>query len=325
MKRKRTPLHPQIKAITLEKMRTLLPPTWVIHDYGAEYGMDCLIEIFDRTGNNRQFTDTLGEMLYVKLKVAPDFFYAKKKIYPRAQRNVSAEIIDYKDFFEVETASVRMDVAELLAVQAMGPAVPVLLVLFDTTLGRAFFVCLNDYVDKILSTTEPDFAQKDSRIIHIPLTNEILPQESNLLPLRVLGKRAKMYAAFNRFAYQLKEISKINKAITQFNEKIPAQQVIETVKSFACSALKQDIWHFDDYWSPIAWSHQELNELLIEIEKGINPQEMLWFLQSCQQIWSRLDNLSNIYEDLVREWFLPTFLSQLMVCDTNDGLHEVAA
>lgn len=211
-------------------------------------------------------------------------------------------------------ASVKFEVEELLAVQAMGPAVPVLLILIDTSLNRAFFICLNDYVDKVLLATDPFFATKESRVIHVPLTNEILCTESHLMPLRAYGKRAKMYAAFTRFSYQRKEIEKIFKAITYFHEKVLCEQIVETVKAFALATLHQDIWHFYECWRPVMWSHKELDELLVEIDKGIDPSDVVLFLQSCQQIWQRLDNLANIYEDLVREWFMPTFLSRLIVC-----------
>lgn len=324
MKRKRTPLNPIAKSVALKLLRRLLPPAWVVHDYGEDYGMDCLIEIFDQIGNNKKFTDTLGEMLYVKLKVAPNFLYSKKKIYPKPSANPTDNQADSAGFFELDMASIKLEVDELLAVQAMGPAVPVLLVLVDTTMERAFFICLNDYVDKVLLAIDPFFATKDCRIIHIPLVNEILCTESHLMPLRGYGKRAKMYGAFTRFSYQRKEIKKIFKAITCFDEKVLCSQVTDTIRAFALATLKQDIWHFYEYWRPVAWSHQELDELLVELDKGIDPCDLVLFLQSCQQIWQRLDNLANIYEDLVREWFMPTFLSRLIVSPAVEETAHVA-
>lgn len=319
MKRRRTPLNPFAKDVAFTLLKNILPSSWVIHDYGADYGMDCLIEIFDPIGNNRKFTDTLGEMLYIKLKVAPNFLYSKKKVYPKLMPNTQEHLTEQQaGFFEVEMASVKFEVEELLAVQAMRPAVPVLLILIDTSLNRAFFICLNDYVDKVLLATDPFFATKESRVIHVPLTNEILCTESHLMPLRAYGKRAKMYAAFTRFSYQRKEIEKIFKAITYFHEKVLCEQIVETVKAFALATLHQDIWHFYECWRPVMWSHKELDELLVEIDKGIDPSDVVLFLQSCQQIWQRLDNLANIYEDLVREWFMPTFLSRLIVCPDTE-------
>jgi hypothetical protein len=36
-------------------------------------------------------------------------------------------------------------------------------------------------------------------------------------------------------------------------------------------------------------------------------------------IWSRLDNLSRIHEEIVREWFLPTYLSTVLTPDLRDA------
>ena len=150
MKRRRTPLNPFAKDVAFTLLKSILPSSWVIHDYGADYGMDCLIEIFDPVGNNRKFTDTLGEMLYVKLKVAPNFLYSKKKIYPKLMPSTQEHLAEQQTgFFEVEMASIKFEVEELLAVQAMGPAVPVLLILIDTVLNRAFFICLNPHLGSL--------------------------------------------------------------------------------------------------------------------------------------------------------------------------------
>lgn len=77
----------------------------------------------------------------------------------------------------------------------MGIAVPVLLVIADLATQRCSFVCLNDYIDKILIPRFKNYRDKQSRTIHIPIYNEIRT-DHGLVALRWYAKRPKLLAAF---------------------------------------------------------------------------------------------------------------------------------
>ncbi|AVY95270.1 hypothetical protein DAI18_15415 [Microvirgula aerodenitrificans] len=61
----------------------------------------------------------------------------------------------------------------------------------------------------------------------------------------------------------------------------------------------------------MAWSLRELEDVLAAINGGLQPAEIEAFKRFCDEhVWHRLCNLANMYEELVREWFLPTVLAQ---------------
>jgi hypothetical protein len=77
----------------------------------------------------------------------------------------------------------------------MGLAVPVLLMVAIIETKDLFFVCLNDYIDKIILPEDPEYAVKETKTLHIPQSNNL---KSNISPLLFYAKRAKYYGAFSR-------------------------------------------------------------------------------------------------------------------------------
>ncbi|MOA22152.1 hypothetical protein D3C78_1426930 [compost metagenome] len=138
-----------------------------------------------------------------------------------------------------------------------------------------------------------------------------MPRDENLVPLRAYGKRAKMYGAFTRFAFQKKEIERA-RGLANFNTETSAEDDLEMLRVFTESALRQDVWRGHDFWNPMQWSFNELQDVQQNIAVGIEHQDIENFKQYCDEyVWRRLCNLSNMYEELVREWFLPTVLAKL--------------
>jgi hypothetical protein len=70
----------------------------------------------------------------------------------------------------------------------MGIGVPVLLMISDLAAQRCSFVCLNDYIDKILVPCHLDYKSKGSRTINVPVYNEI-GANRGLVALRWYAKR----------------------------------------------------------------------------------------------------------------------------------------
>lgn len=218
---------------------------------------------------------------------------------------------DKNNYVEIEVAKFKLDMSDILTVQSMGIAIPVLLVLVDINTEQAFFVCLNDYIDKVLIPEDPSYASKESKTIYIPTANEILNKENALVALRAYGKRSKMYGAFSLFGYQLKEIQRIQ-GLSAVPQNMAFDDAVDMVKNFVEIALRQDIWSGHDFWKPMKWSHDELLELNKKICAGVKSEDYQYFLEYCSSyIWHRLTNLSNMYEELVREWFLPTSFAML--------------
>ena len=93
---------------------------------------------------------------------------------------------------------------------------------------------------------------------------------------------------------------------------VPLDSAVEMINTFVDIALRQDIWTGHEFWKPIEWSRNELLTLKEKLNKGVKPEDYQEFLTYCSDyIWHRLTNLSNMYEELVREWFMPTYLAML--------------
>jgi Domain of unknown function (DUF4365) len=311
VKRKRRSLN-QIKEDTsYHVFREKLPESWVIHEYGPDYGIDYVVELFDYVDHERTMAETLGENFFVQLKASSSLDYVTKRIYPRGNVEKGKLREERSECFDIEVIKFQLEMSELLTVQSMGIAIPVLLIIVDVTTKRAFFVCLNDYIDKVLVPEDKDYSKKESKTLYIPLKNEILSCDKNLIALRVYGKRAKMYGAFSKFYYQKKEIE-LALGLLNFSAKESVESKIEMMSTFVEAAFRQDIWRGHEFWEPIQQSFNELNDLRSHLEKGIKPEEYQDFLEYCNfYVWHRLANLGNMYEELVREWFMPTFLAQL--------------
>ena len=324
MHKKRRSLNHIKEDISYQVLRDSIPETWVIHTYGQDYGIDCVIELFDYIDDEKNMAETLGEQFFVQLKSSGSIKYSNRQVYPRGNVEKGKLVENKSEFIEIEVAKFQLEMSELLTVQAMGLAIPVLLILVDTNTKRAFFLCLNDYIDKILIPEDSEYSKQASKTLYIPLKNEITRDEDNLVPLRTYGKRSKMYAGFSKFYYQKKEIERAL-GLAQANTDEDIDIKINMVKVFIESAIRLDIWSSHEFWKPIEACHNELTELQQNLNDGINIDEQQYFLEFCNyQIWHRLSNLGNMYEELVREWYLPTFLAQLLSYPDDPAVKEKA-
>ncbi|WP_288841380.1 DUF4365 domain-containing protein [uncultured Deefgea sp.] len=311
MPKKQRSLNQVKEDISVRVLREKLPQAWVVHSYGADYGIDCVVELFDFIDEEKKVAETLGENFFVQLKSSDCIEYSTRKAYGRGNVAKGQLTEDKSSYVEINVAKFQLDMTDILTVQSMGIAIPVLLVLVDTNTKRAFFICLNDYIDKVLIPEDLEYASKKSKTIYIPTANEILDEEDALVSLRAYGKRSKMYGAFSLFNYQQKEIWRIQ-GKTAFAHLVPFEQAIEMINIFVDIALRQDIWAGHEFWQPMEWSHSELLTLKEKLSLGVNPEDHQQFLAYCSDyIWHRLSNLSNMYEELVREWFMPTYLAML--------------
>lgn len=152
----------------------------------------------------------------------------------------------------------------------------------------------------------------------------IVNSEDGLVPLQFYAKRAKLMAAFEKFRYQQHELQYVD------NEGLR-----QRAEHFARILLRFDFWRSCDWWRLIAHLHQALVALSDSGSPSImmlNPEaaskmdldeqgwtdghsgnreyslrELMQF-HEIRQLWDRLANAGNVFEEVCREWFLPTSL-----------------
>lgn len=301
-------------------LRSVLPKEWVLREYRPDYGIDFDVEVFAPTGEFDVF-ETLGEHFFVQLKGIRKADRAERqrvKLYHRGNVAKGPLVEDRSQCVgEMEVIAFDVETEELVTVERMGTALPVLLVLADLEANKCFFVCLNDYIDKLLIPKHPDdYASADSRVVHVPVLND-MSTEVGLTAMRWYAKRAKLYAAFQKFVYQCAELSHA----TSTREFAPL------AKHFAKLLLEGDYWDTTEQWGLISYYGGAVRRFadsgdpgLMRIdgdalEKAVQgdddlEQQLRADLKQQEpiELWRLLAVLPRNYEEICREWFLPTWL-----------------
>jgi hypothetical protein len=285
----------------------------VLREYRPDYGLDFTLEAFkagSKEGENTTTYETLGEHIFIQLKSvsAPEF--RALTIYGRGNVEKANEIQVREDkVADLDTYRFQLEVTELATVERMGIGVPVLLVIADLTAQRCSFVCLNDYIDKILVPRHDDYKSKESRTIHVPVYNEI-GTDRGLVGLRWYAKRPKLLAAFQRFTYQYSELRRVEHGDWRTLAEVFAKRI-----------ATYDFWDDTEMCALIPYDAAGLRRFIdtgqpgfmklpAELPPGFDREEMsLHFAQmDVFELWRQLSLLPKTYEDVWREWFLPTAL-----------------
>lgn len=342
---KRRVLQHVMEDRSIRIVRDLLPDHWVIREYRPDYGIDLLIELFEPV--NATDSATVGETLFVQVKSAEIVNTQLMRV--RRRRNVELGPLreDAAESEEIQVARIRLDTSELVTIQAMGSAIPVLLFLVELSTRRIYFVCLNDLIEKVIIPQDPGYTSKKSKVLHIPLRNCIVADDPlTIRPLETYAKRPKLYSAFQKFAYQKHEMEFVfdayREAGSEERRRECASDLMDLVRHFLAVILRYDFWERVPEWQPIGWSYTELTALReMTIRPGVEndlaalgtyllTEPSLWrdeqwvrsldpasarleFFAHVGRIWERLENLSRMYEEIGREWFLPTSLSEALV------------
>lgn len=305
-------------------LRARLPRHWILRPYRPDYGLDFALEIFANASGSAARSptyETLGEHLFIQLKSSQCIEPRPLTIYGRDNIEKAREVLHKDDLTGVlETARYSIEAPELVTVERMGVGVPVLLVLADLQRQLCYFVCLNDYVDKILVPRHENLASARSRTIHVPVANEIGNPIYGHAALRWYGKRAKLYAAFQRFIFQA----------TELHRAWETDEFLPMARYFGAKIANYDFWNDTEQWPilsfygnaiqrflstgkpgimnrtndamiEVAGSHKELARALAD---DMNRREIL-------DLWRCLSVLPRNYEEVQREWFLPTGLGCL--------------
>lgn len=348
---------------SLVMIRQVLPEQWVIREYRPDYGVDIMIEIFHaNTDSEEGISETLGDWVFAQVKSIKETHIQKRRVYPRD--NVEKVAPSYnrtvksrpEEFLQIDVIPYRMETSELLTIQSFGVAVPVLLLLVTLDTGKIYFVCLNDLIDKCLVHEARSFETQKTKTVHIPLANEISRNKDSLTPLRFIAKRAKMYAAFAKFSYQQHEITYLlrdemlrrdSASFTRRNRqsrRTPQVRIglqdLGTIRQFLQIIKVYDFWQTTDMWKPVPELYasilqtESLLELEIKAEQAVGTAEVETLSPSLileleiSKLWPRLRNLGHMYEEICREWFLPTYLAEitrppnLLTDDSQTSLHD---
>jgi hypothetical protein len=312
---------------SLQFFKRALPEQWVIREYRPDYGIDLAIEVFAEVNGKPTTYEAMGEHFFVQLKSIKTL--SSSRMVARPRRNVlrfpleSQADKDDPDVQELDVLSYRIETKLLNTVQAMGSSTVVLLVVVALDVERLFFVCLNDYIDKVLIPESPGYREQKTISLKIPIKNEIDAKRKNLREIEFLAQRAKHYSAFNLIRYQSHEL----KCAENENDYL----------QFAIHSM--NLLRHLDIWNHPVWPVFRLYKAWMDhLEKGIAALPDLpdtWFLThpylrlkdlesvrllgckswielDIRSLWDGMSGMGRMYEELCRERCLPTYFSEVI-------------
>lgn len=307
-------------------LRSILPKHWVLREYRPDYGLDFALEVFREVpaGKGEESAtrfETLGEHIFIQLKGARKADRRRLKVYSR----MNVEKFVYQEdrghlIGEIETLPFSLETSELVTIQRMSAALPVLLVRADLHAGKCYFACINDYIEKILIPRHGDYTTKGSRTIHVPCSNDLAHPEIGVTALRWYAKRAKLFAGFQKIIYQQVELS----------YSAGQDDLLELARHFASVLVSYDFWNDTPMWGIISHYGAFLQRLLAQGSPGLaragfesvgntsqSTEDVKEDVMACRamreipELWRCLAILPRNYEEICREWFLPTSLGLL--------------
>lgn len=307
-----------------ELVAAAFPQQWLTRKIGADFGIDLHVEVFDWTDDRRKSADTLGEHLFVQVKSCATSTFRMMTVHERM--NVSkygTTTSEGGKSARIEVLPYVLDVDEILTVEAMGNATPVLLCVAAMDSGLVYYVCLNDYISRVLLPSKPGFVSQKTVTIHIPTQNVLDRDDASIAYLWMLARRSKLYSAFNTFNYQYNEILYLlddleNYRLAAAGEPSPVPDpILDMVEHFLSSNLRLDIWRPIDRGGWFVLQDVEdrfaaLRGLLSSYRLPLNEMQMIMAGVEIRNTFAMAANLSRIYEELAREWHLPTLLSGLI-------------
>ncbi|WP_240601624.1 DUF4365 domain-containing protein [Flavobacterium columnare] len=298
-------------------IKKLIPKEWVIREFNRpDYGIDLVIELFDKV--DEQISETLGEFIYVQVKSVKQIEIKKEKVFPVGNVAKGKWKEDKTEYSEIDVVKFVFDINSLFTIQTLGGSVSVLLFLVDIVTENVYFICINDYIDKIILPKNSKYTEQDSYTITIPTLNALNNIEISNNALKFYGKRAKLLASFSKFSYQKNELSYLLKVkdfpIFTYREELEKDKVVtnndilEQVLFFIEQIEELDIWEHKE-WQVLPLAKTEI----IELKNYLQSKDVVWEIAREKIIicWHRLTNLGTMYEDLCREWFLPKMISLL--------------
>ncbi|MDE7284484.1 MAG: DUF4365 domain-containing protein [Lachnospiraceae bacterium] len=301
-------------------LKRYFPDYWVVREYTPDYGIDLSVELFNKNENNYI---TMGEHIFFQVKGTADIKIKSLKIQER--NNVEKEYsFSNKCVANIEVIEFVIETDLLVTVEKMGSAVPVILCVVDLKTENSYFVCLNDYIEKIIVPMDSNYFNKKNKTIYIPKENK-LNSEDGVQIVEWYAKRPKLYALFNKINYQKRELVYTN------------QNNMETIIThFLNILLRSDAWSAQNYFGAMYAVKREIDYYIkcgitedaeqlidIKISEGVDVDKKEWEatycaglvsfrevqqVQSLHKLWDKLCLMGDIFEDVAKEAFLPTCL-----------------
>jgi hypothetical protein len=316
MARRKKRVHQHImEDLSIEIVKNQIPKEWVTREFNKpDYGIDLVIEIFKKINNKA--SETLGEFIYVQVKSVNKLRTKTKTIYDVENVSKGFWNEDKSKYTDIDIVTYKLDTDSVYTVQALGGSVSVLLFLVDLSASDVYFICLNDYIDKIILPQNSKYADKKYLTINIPVFNKLSNQEIAANALKFYGKRAKFLASFSKFSYQKNEINYLlglkDSPILTYRDEVENgttydfKKIKTQILYFIFQIEKLDIW--EHYELPIL---PKLKERLLEMKKTLQQENVNWnaTIDKIIVLWHQLTTVGVMYEDICREWFLPKIIS----------------
>lgn len=298
------------------------PAEWLVRKIDADFGLDLHVEAFDYSDAKKESVDTLGEHLFVQVKSVRSIKARTLTIHER--RNVSKYAVSEPagKSYDIQVYPYSLEVSEIATIEAMGNAIPVLLCVTAMDTQETYYLCMNDYISKCLVPSNPNFHDQKTLTVYIPSWNVLDVSCPGFSYLRLLARRAKLYSAFNTFNYQYHELTYLDSEIDgvaqeadRWEVKYPVpEEVLSIVRVFLSGNLRLDIWDSRGagYWYVLVDLHRRFQHLANSLDKYRIPMGSYELFQARIEIcepFRLAANAGNIYEELVREWRLPTVLA----------------
>lgn len=308
----------------VEILKELFPNEWAVREYTPDYGIDLDVELFDYLGND--VYGTKGEHVLFQVKGTKNLNKKTIKLY--SQMNVGKKHQEDKiDYYTMDVIQYCVDTDLLVTIERMGSAVPVLLCVVDIENKKAYCICLNDYIEKIIVPENPNFHNQGTVTINIPIENCVNTNKGKHL-IEWYGKRAKLYAFFNKINYQLRELdyspnTEYEKITDHFLKILCRLDVWSAVDYFpALKDMKEDIDYYLEHHNT-KMGDKILNE---KIARGEDVNAKIYegtycvgkvsfkevnLAQSLHVLWERLCTVADIFEEDIKEAFLPSYFWSL--------------
>lgn len=293
-------------------LMSALPSEWVQRTISPDYGLDIDLELF---GYEDGVCVTLGEHVYLQVKGTEHANYGT--VHPFGNKFYTDEEAKGLDW---SVLKFTIDVAELLLVERMGAAIPVLLIVVDLQKNQAFYICLNDYIKHVLPYQNPGFRKQETVTIYIPTDNVLTVDTSNICLW--YGKRAKLFSLFLEIL-----------AIVDDAKYLDTSRLIEMMETRVGELVHSDAWQASKQWKLLESIHNMLTEmhenslinesgkriLELELEEGEDPKAVLSEYRgecvtvfaaaqaiSCHHLLDQISIVACIFEEDLRHMGLPT-------------------
>ena len=301
-------------------LKNYFPKEWVVREYDPDYGIDLGVELFAPYGTG---FITTGEHVFFQVKATDKLELMKLSVPPRYNVERSRKPVSGTPV-EIDVAKFVIDTDLLATVEKMGSAVPVILAVVDINTEDVYCLCLNDYLEKVLVPDDPNYRNQDTKTVHIPIENNLKTMGVDLIEW--YGKRAKLYAFFNKIHAQAEDLKYCN-----------AYELEDEVRHFLNIILRSDVWSACTYFPALKFAKEEIDyyvehgitrdaEQIIthRTQAGEDVDEEIWDAAFSSvpvsfrkfqshwgilHLWEQLENVGDIFEDTIKEYFLPTYLN----------------